>query len=230
MYDAPKPQHLEQAEENSRKAMELDPNLPEAYTALGVAFSLAKNHDESHKAFETAIRLGPNRFESYYMYARDCFVQGQLERAAELFERASEVAPDDYQSPLLVAQVYEALGLIAEMEAARRRGVAIAERTLRVNPGDVRALYMGANGLVALGQRERGLEWAQLALDLEPGEAMVLYNIGCIRSLAGQADDAIDCLERAVQAGLTQRGWYEHDSNLDPLRRHPRFTALMERL
>jgi hypothetical protein len=29
---------------------------------------------------------------------------------------------------------------------------------------------------------------------------------------------------------LTQKGWFEHDSNLDPLRRHPRFKRLLKQL
>ncbi len=59
---------------------------------------------------------------------------------------------------------------------------------------------------------------------------MLLYNLGCIYSLAGEGEDAIDCLERAVVRGLTQKGWFEHDSNLDSLRGHPRFKALMDKL
>lgn len=37
--------------------------------------------------------------------------------------------------------------------AIRRRGVRIAEEHLRQRPDDARALYMGANDLVALGER-----------------------------------------------------------------------------
>jgi hypothetical protein len=48
--------------------------------------------------------------------------------------------------------------------------------------------------------------------------------------MLGVIDEAIDCLERAVAKGLTQKGWYVHDTNLDPLRAHPRFQALLERL
>jgi adenylate cyclase len=114
--------------------------------------------------------------------------------------------------------------------ASRRRGVAIAEAHLSLNPDDVRALYMGANGLVALGEYEKGLDWARRALTLEPDDGMVLYNVSCIFSLAGRASEALDCLEKAVDAGLTQRGWYEHDSNLDFVRDHPRFQALLKRL
>jgi len=105
----------------------------------------------------------------------------------------------------------------------------VAER-IELHPDDARALYMGANGLVALGERERGLEWARRAKAIAPDESMVLYNLGCIYSLAGEIDEAIDCLEQAVALGITHKGWFEHDSNLDPLRSHPRFRTLLAKL
>jgi tetratricopeptide (TPR) repeat protein len=89
---------------------------------------------------------------------------------------------------------------------------------------------MGANGLVALGETARGLEWADRALALDPEDAMLLYNIGCIKAMAGKGDDALDCLERAVRAGMRNRAWLEHDSNLDSVRSDPRFEALMRSL
>jgi hypothetical protein len=48
--------------------------------------------------------------------------------------------------------------------------------------------------------------------------------------MAGAAEAALDCAERAVAAGLRNKGWFEHDSNLDAIRSHPRFQALMARL
>ena len=59
---------------------------------------------------------------------------------------------------------------------------------------------------------------------------MLLYNIACIRSMAGTVDAALDCLERAVAAGLRHKGWLEHDSNPDAIRAHPRFQAVLRRL
>jgi hypothetical protein len=59
---------------------------------------------------------------------------------------------------------------------------------------------------------------------------MLLYNIGCIKAMAGRGDEALDCLERAVAAGMRNRGWLEHDSNLDSVRPDPRFEALMRQL
>ena len=59
---------------------------------------------------------------------------------------------------------------------------------------------------------------------------MVLYNVACIQSLAGKYEEAIDSLEKAVRTGLKHKGWIIHDSNLDPLRTHPRYPALVELL
>ena len=56
---------------------------------------------------------------------------------------------------------------------------------------------------------------------------MLLYNAGCIYAQAGLEDEAIESLRRSVQAGLTQRGWYENDPDLDPIRKCDQFAALL---
>jgi adenylate cyclase len=89
---------------------------------------------------------------------------------------------------------------------------------------------MAANGMAAVGQKERSLEWAEQALAMRPDDPMLLYNVGCIFSLLGRIEQAIPCLENAVKYGLSHKGWFEHDSNLDPLRSHPHFQALLEQL
>jgi TolB-like protein/Tfp pilus assembly protein PilF len=225
-----RPEDLEQAEAASRRALELEPELAEAHASRGVTLSLQGRHEEAEQAFEAAIRLDPQLFEAHYFYARDAFARGDLAKAIRQYEEAIRVRPEDYQAPLLVAQSFEDLGRPDEAKAVRRRGVRIAEEHLRVQPDDARALYMGANGLVALGETQRGLEWADRALALDPEDPMLLYNIACIRAMAGVPDAALDCLERSVAAGLRHRGWLEHDSNLDSIRPHPRFQALMERV
>jgi len=177
--------------------------------------------------FQAAIRLEPQLFEAHYFYARDAFARGDAETAIRQYEEAIRVRPEDYQAPLLVGQIFEDAGRADEARAVRRRGVRVAEEHLRLQPDDARALYMGANGLVALGDTARGLEWADRALALDPGDPMLLYNIACIKAMAGAGDAALDCLERSVAAGMRNRGWLEHDSNLDSVRTDPRFQALL---
>ncbi len=230
LYVSRTPEYIQKAEAASRRALELDSGLAEAQASWGVAMSVAGRDDEAVAAFEAAIRLDPGLFEARYFYARHSFAHGMLEQAVRLYEEAETIRPEDYQAPLLVAQIYGDLGRAEDAEKAHRRGLRKAEEVLRLHPDDTRARYMGANALVTLGERERGLEWARAALSQEPDEPMLLYNVGCILSLAGETEAAIESLEKAVEKGLTQKGWFEHDSNLDPLRQHPRFQALLARL
>jgi adenylate cyclase len=222
--------HRDQADAMSRKALELDPDSAEAHAARGVACFLKNDFMEAEAHFEEAIRLDPALFEAHYFYARICFEQGKLEKTIQLYEKAIEVNPQDYQSPLLVAQIYSDLGDEKKAEESRRRGVQAVEARLKLHPDDTRALYMGANGLVALGEYEQGLEWASQALIIDPQEPMVLYNVACIQSLAGRYDDALDSLEKSVQCGFMHLNWLLHDSNLDPLQKFPRYKRLVKQI
>jgi serine/threonine protein kinase/Tfp pilus assembly protein PilF len=222
--------NLQQAESASRKALQLGPALAEAHAARGFALTLKKYFDEATEEYETAIQLDPTLFEAYYFYARAKRQQGKLEEAARLFEKASEVRPEDYQSPALCASVYVSLGRPAEADAKRRKAVALAERQLEFNPDDVRALYLGAACLSAIGERQRTLEWVDRVMSLDPDDSLVLYNVGCCYALEGEPEKAIECLERAVVGGYGHKDWLENDSDLDSLRQHPRFLKLMEKL
>ncbi len=222
--------HRDRAEAASLRALELDPCLAEAHASRGAALSAAGRGAEAVEAFETALRLDPNLYEAAYFYARHCFAAGRMEEAIQFFEWAAALRPEDFQATLLVAQAWDALGVADEAAQARRRGLALVEERLRHAPDDVRARYLGANALVALGEREKGLAWARLARDLDPEDSMLLYNLGCIHALAGEGEEALECLEMAARAGLTQRAWYLHDGDLDGIRALPRFQALLSAL
>ena len=222
--------NLEGADNASRKALDLDPELAESHASRGFAVSLSKQYDEARREFETAIRLNPKLYEAHYFYARASFQEGKLEEAVRHYQDASRVRPEDYQALVLMAAPLKALGRTEEMHAAMRHGLEVAQKHLELNPDDARALYLGAGALVQLGDRERGLDWTRRAYAIDSEDPGVLYNVACAYANMGQIDDAIACLEKAVQNGFGHREWFENDSDLDPLRGDDRFQALMKRL
>jgi serine/threonine protein kinase/tetratricopeptide (TPR) repeat protein len=222
--------NLESADSASRKALELDPELAESHASRGFAVSLSKRYDDARTEFETALRLNPKLYEAHYLYARACFQEGKLEEAVRHYQDAAAVRPEDYQALLLMQAPLKALGRRAEAEATLRRGLQVAERYVELNPDDARALYLGAGALAQLGQGARALEWTKRAFSIDPEDSGVLYNVACSYALLGQIDDAIACLEKAVQNGFGHREWLENDSDLNALRADPRFQALRARL
>lgn len=220
---------LERADEASRRALELDPELAEAHSARGFAHLQAKRFEEAEAEFQAAIRLDPSHYEARYFYARACFQQGRLEDAVRLFTEASEVR-EDYQSTFFAAQAQEALGREEQAMEGYLRALHVAEKHMELNPDDPRAATMRAVSLCRVGDRPGGLKWAERALEIDPQDAGVRYNVACLYSLEGQPEKAIECLERAVERGFGHRDWIEHDPDLDSLRGHPRFEELLGRM
>jgi tetratricopeptide (TPR) repeat protein len=217
---------LRAADRSSALAVEFAPALAETQLARGVALSLNKRLDEAERAFRVALELKPNDFDAHYQYARHCRTVGRLDEAARWFESAARLRPEDYATPALLSSVYVSLGRPAEAHAAQRRAVQLADQHLKLVPDDERALYLGASCLSSLGDTSRAREWAKRAVAMEPDDSAVLYNVACVYALLGLHDSAIDCLERAIQNGFGHWDWIAHDSDLDPLRAHPRFAAL----
>jgi serine/threonine protein kinase/Flp pilus assembly protein TadD len=230
MYAESTEENLREADACTRKALELDPELAESHVSRGLALTLNKRYDEAEQEFEKAVRLDPKLFEAYYFYGRASFQQGKLAKAAGLFEQAQRVKSDDYQTPGLLAMVYDGLQRKDEALAAHRRALELIEKHVGLHPDDARAWYLGANSLIAVGERDRGVEWAARALAMDPEEPSILYNVACVYALQGLTEDAIGCLEKAVKFGFGHREWIVNDSDLESIREHPRYQALIAKL
>lgn len=222
-----KEEDLKRTLEAGRRAVELDPELAEAHVALGNAALLQKNHAEAEREFQAAIRLNSRLFEAYYFYARSCVDQGKLEQAAELFEKAAAVQPEDYQASVILGWIYQKLGRTADQVRTLRRGLAAAKQQLELYPDDNRARYLAAGAMIVLGDKEEGLEWLRLALEAEPEEPSVLYNAACSYANVGEREKALDCLEKALARGWGDPDWIRQDEDLAPLRNEPRFRKLL---
>ncbi|MEJ2238344.1 MAG: protein kinase [Gemmatimonadales bacterium] len=229
MYFDSSKANLAQADEASRTALQLDPDLAEAHAARGLAFSLGGGFAEAAVEFERAIELNPKLFEAYYFYARTCFRQGKLEEAVRLFERATDVR-EDFQALLLRALAIEGLDEHERAQVAYRRALDAIQRQLDINPEDTRALTLGAGCLARLGEDERAVEWIHRADSIDPDDAVILYAIACVYGILGSCERAIEYLQKAVEAGFGNFGWIENDPDLDSLRADERYQSIISEL
>ena len=96
------------------------------------------------------------------------------------------------------------------------------------NPDVPLAATLGAGALARLGERDRALEWMTRALTIAPDDPLTNYNVACDYVLLGDTEKALDLLERWVaRAKPGALGWLQHDTDLDPIRDHPRFKPLL---
>jgi TolB-like protein/Tfp pilus assembly protein PilF len=77
----------------ARKAIELDPFLPEAHAAMGLAYAYERDWKNATNAFERALEGNPNLTQIHAAYSDALVLMGQPDRALELLERAIELDP-----------------------------------------------------------------------------------------------------------------------------------------
>ncbi len=63
---------------------------------------------------------------------------------------------------------------------------------------------------------------------LDPQEPILMYNLACYLSLAGEKDQALNWLGRALRAAPAILKMIPEESDFDPLRRDPDFVRMLE--
>jgi TolB-like protein/tetratricopeptide (TPR) repeat protein len=220
--------YRDKAQELSFKALMYDSNLPEAYAAMGLSYFIWGKFEEASASSRKAIELDPDDFIAYWTLGRIHFSNGELEESLDLFRRVIDIKPGFYAAYADLAQTCEGLGRKAEADVASEQLLALLPNYLLQNPDDSRARMYYAITLAERGRKEEAIREGAAALELSPGDPMMLYNCACLYARLGETERAVDTLRQAMSGGYENFGWMKHDPDLDSLRDDPGFIALMQ--
>jgi adenylate cyclase len=217
---------LELAEAASLRALELAPDRAEVHSTRGLVLFMNRRYEEAEEAFHRALAMDARLFEAHYFLARMLFQQGRIEEAARSFEAAAELR-DDHEASFFAGQSREALGQREAALVHYRQAATYSASHMQLNPDDARAATIRAVACCRTGEVEDGLHWAARAVEIEPQDGGVLYNVACLYSVAGEPERAIEYLERAAATGFGTREWFEKDPDLAPIRSDPRVQGIL---
>jgi adenylate cyclase len=220
--------------DNADRALRLDPDLADAHASRGIAMFTKGLRAEAETEFERALERDPTSYEANFFYARNCHAQGQFERARDLYERTIALKPDDYRAWDQLRAVHVSLGHHQEAIQSAQECLRLMEGEIAAHPDEPILLCYGGCLLADLGEMERGASWASRAAAIAGDDLRVLYNLACCYAKLGMPSEAIACLERQASGSPTYlasvTAWMKKDSDLDPLRNHPHYQALADRL
>jgi len=102
------------------------------------------------------------------------------------------------------------------------------ERLLAGRQDSVEVLRVLAELVSKKGLLQRAVELDTRLVELLPDDYLARYNLACSLARAGRADEAIDCLSRAILLGYDDLSHMESDPDLESLHDHPDFRALVD--
>jgi DNA-binding winged helix-turn-helix (wHTH) protein/tetratricopeptide (TPR) repeat protein len=183
---------LEKAEFHVRRALEIDPDLPEAHVARAfLLWGPSKNfqHLEAISELKRALVLQNNLSHAYNRLGTILAHIGLLDHARSMYERGSLFHPKKQVSPSIV-QVYI---WNQEYEAARETIAAWRAES----PGNKYAIYFAPQSAMMSGDLRQARVLLDEALQLLPDDPIVISLYGVFHALAGRHEQALDCLTRA---------------------------------
>ena len=90
-------------------------------------------------------------------------------------------------------------------------------------------LWAPLRPLYEAGEYAEAADRGRKVLEADPPYANLFYNVACCESLAGQKDEALGHLRRAIELSERARAYAKDDSDFDPIRDEPAFKELVGR-
>jgi tetratricopeptide (TPR) repeat protein len=104
------------------------------------------------------------------------------------------------------------------------------ESVLRRDPNYAGVVEILGGLYTRQGRIADGLRMDRKLVKLQPRNATAHYNLACSLALLKRKGDALNELKRAVELGYRDLDWMEQDPDLELLKRHPEFNALIDQL
>ena len=183
---------LEKAEFHCRRALELNPDLPEGHVANAfLVWGPSKNfqHLEAIAELKRAIALQSNLPHAYNRLGTILAHIGLLDHAREMYDRGRPFQPKKAISHSIL-QVYI---WSREYDLAREE-----IQAWRANsPGNKYPIYFAPQPAMMTGNWDEAKHLLEEAVQLLPTEPMIVSLHGLFYALTGQAEQALECMNRA---------------------------------
>lgn len=241
------------------KAVEIDPTLAEAHTALGhVRATYLWDWLSASAEYKTAIALNPAYATAHHWYAVTYLAPlalmdealAEIQRAEELdpmslsikrdiaiilyharlYERAIQHSNKTIQIEPNFSGGYWALGLAQEQLGRYAEAVAAFQQALELSPDTPRWLGALGHACALLGNRAAALEYLEHLSRLARSRYVAPFDFALIHLGLGDTDAAFERLEQAYKSRSYELVTMKIDPRFDPVRSDPRYSKLLKRL
>ncbi len=211
------------AENEYRRAIELNPNYPTAHHWYGAQLLILGRLDQALQEIKKAQQLDPlslainKDLAVTYLYARD------YDKALKQCRKTQEIEPTFRVMSTYIAQIYELQQKYPEATAELEKAHAAA-------PDDGEISYGLGQAYALIGKKDEAMKIATVLSQpgkdnvYLPKEAAYLY------TLLGDKEQAVKILQKAAENHYISVAELKTDPRLDELRKDPRISELMRKI
>ncbi|MBQ8223410.1 MAG: retroviral-like aspartic protease family protein [Bacteroidales bacterium] len=180
----------------------------------------AGRYDEAIVDFSQMIEVYPTYAYAYYMRGWCYELKGDDKTAMENYNAGIDVDKEYPYIFLMRGELYNKQGM---KELANADFEEILKLDTVAESGSCRQY-----ALHFLGRDDEAIEWMNKVIENDPENSGQYYDKACLFSRMGKTDEAIAALRISLEKGNRSFAHIENDDDMDPIRNHPDFIALIK--
>ena len=187
------------------KSLQLDVKNAEAHKILGRDLMIIGRFDAAQVEFQQGIRYDPQSAEMHYNLGKLFSMQDNWGPGRKEFEEALRIDPG-------YVEAVDALGMAQEALGDNAAAVASYEKAISLNQarnGKFASAHINLSAYYnRTGEPEKGLEYAQQAIALDPKSDRAWFQKAKADEIQGHLNDAVDSLNRAISFNTRASSYY----------------------
>ena len=172
-------------------ALELNPNVAEAFNNRGIALQELKRLDEALASHDQAIALKPDYAEAFNNRGNALLALERFDEALVSFDKAIAIRPD-------YAEAVTNRGAAVQHLKRLDEALVSFDKAIALNPGHASAFNNRGNVLVELRRLNEALASYDEALALWPHHAGTFFNRGTVLRELKRFDEALASYDKAI--------------------------------
>jgi eukaryotic-like serine/threonine-protein kinase len=204
------------AEEEVKRAIDIDPGSAEAYVAYGWLLQVLGRHEEVRQKMEKAEQLDPVSSQIQGDFGRMLYRARKYDEAEKHLKRSVELDPNNYSSYGRLGDVYIEMGRFPD-------AIAMFEKSRSIQPQGAHALRL-AVVYARMGRRQAALDTLATTSNRSTWELARLY------TALGEPDKALSILNESIDKHDVLLTNLKEDPSFDTLHSDPRWKLILRRL
>jgi len=179
---------MPKSRELAEKALELNPNMGSAYTAIAfVQHQYDYEWEDAESNFKKGIELNPNNATGYHWHAISLLQTGQIERVYPTISKARELDPQS----MIIKNDFATLCWLTEIEAYEWESTQLVNEALKIDPYFHPALRLKYFNFDSHDPGE-GIKLFQRAREIYPNQPQMLLSLFELNWKIGNKQKALE--------------------------------------
>ncbi len=211
------------AEIQHKRALELDPNNPDALQFYAHLLSALGRHGEALAKIKRARELDPINLRVNAIEGMLLTYAGRFDEAIVRLQKALELEPNHRLALMMAARAYTEKGMFAEAIAATAKAREIASTSTE-------PIAYGSYALAKSGKLAESQAGLDELFKFSNARYVPPYHFALVYNALGDSEKALDYLEKAFVEKDVRMVWLKVEPKWNNLRNQPRFIDLMKRM